>query len=132
MDMSLCLIDKKNLKLEFAGAYNSAYVIRNERLVQLKGDRFAIGSNQAYKQSYTNQTFDLKEGDVIYLFSDGYADQFGGPKNKKYLIKSFREKLLSISTYDMETQEQMLQEELASWQGSNDQVDDILVIGFKI
>ena len=98
MDIGLCLIDQKNLSIEFSGAHSQCYIVRNGELFQLKGDRFSIGSTQAYLKSYTNHSFDLKEGDAIYLFSDGYADQFGGPRNKKYLIKKFREKLIGSSS----------------------------------
>lgn len=132
MDIGLCSIDQQNMKLEFSGAYNPCYIIRKGELFQLKGDRCSIGSKEAYINSYKNHEFNLERGDSIYLFSDGYADQFGGPKNKKYLIKKFRKKLISIADLDMKSQELILEEELKEWQGSQEQVDDILVMGIKI
>lgn len=132
MDIALCMININTYELEFAGAYNSLIIIRKGELFELKADRFSIGSEQAYKNNYTNQTFQLEKGDSIYLFSDGYADQFGGPRNKKYFIKRFRSKLIEISQYDMQTQNHFLEDEFLRWKGTLDQTDDILVIGIQV
>ncbi len=132
MDIALCLIDVNTYEIEFSGAYNSLYIIRNGELIELKADRFSIGSDQAYENNYTNHTFQLQEGDRLYLFSDGYADQFGGPKGKKYLVKRFRQKLLEICNYDMQTQKHFLEEEFLRWKGAKEQTDDILLIGIQM
>jgi len=95
-----------------------------------KADKFAIGSMTGEK--YVNHTINLQKGDVIYVFSDGYADQFGGPKGKKFMYKRFRELLKSVIDKSMEEQKVILDEEIESWKGLYEQVDDILVIGIKI
>lgn len=132
MDIALCMIDMETYELQYAGAYNPLYIIRSEELIQLRGDRFAIGSEQAYKNNYVNNTYQLQQGDVIYMFSDGYADQFGGDKGKKYMIKRFRNKLIEVSNFDMQTQKHLLEDELIRWKGAEEQVDDILVIGIRV
>lgn len=132
MDIALCMIDMNTYELEFSGAYNSLIIVRDNQYHELKADRFSIGSEQAYSNTYTNHCYQLEKGDKIYLFSDGYADQFGGPKSKKYLIKRFREKLVEISQFDMQTQQHFLEDELVRWQGDMEQTDDILVIGIQV
>ena len=133
MDMSLCVLDLKNSRMDFAGANNPIIVIRNNNQIKYKGDRFPIGAfvdNQP--QQFTNNEIKLIEGDMIYMFSDGYADQFGGPENKKFFTKRFEQLLLDIHSKSMEEQKEMLKTTLYEWMGSNSQVDDILVIGIRI
>jgi phosphoserine phosphatase RsbU/P len=133
MDMTLCVFDFKKKKVDFAGANNPIIMVRDNQMVKYKGDRFPIGAfvdNQP--QVFTNNEIDLKEGDMIYLFSDGYADQFGGPENKKFFTKRFESLLLEISVLSMEEQKEFLKTTLYDWMGNNGQVDDILVIGIKI
>lgn len=132
MDVAMIVIDEESQQLEFAGAYNPAYIIRNKELVQLQPDKFAIGSFEHGQKKYTNHTFQLLEGDMVYVFSDGYADQFGGPKGKKFFKKRFRELLIEISDLPEEQQLNKLNETLLTWKRSLDQVDDILVIGLRI
>lgn len=133
MDMSLCVFDFKNSRMDFAGANNPVILIRNNNQIKYKGDRFPIGAfvdNQP--QQFTNKEIKLIEGDMIYMFSDGYADQFGGPENKKFFTKRFEQLLLDIHSKSMEEQKEMLKTTLYEWMGSNSQVDDILVIGIRI
>lgn len=133
MDMTLCVFDFKNKKVDFAGANNPMILIRDNNPMKFKGDRFPIGAFIENKeQLFTNNEIDLKEGDVIYLFSDGYADQFGGPDDKKYLTRRFEELLFSIHKKPLEEQKEILKTSLYEWMGSNGQVDDILVIGIRI
>ncbi|MGA1978398.1 MAG: SpoIIE family protein phosphatase [Bacteroidales bacterium] len=133
MDMSLCVFDFRKRKAEFAGANNPLYLIRNNELIKHKGDRFPIGAYEGGKQLFfKNSQIDLIDGDILYLFSDGYADQFGGPDNKKYMYKRFDDFLLKIHDQPMETQKDLLKSEFLEWKGDNDQVDDIMVIGIKI
>jgi len=133
MDMALCIFDLPARKAEFAGANNSLCQIRDQKLIKYKADRFPIGVFEGQKpQLFTNNIVDLKDGDCIYLFSDGYADQFGGPENKKFMSKRFEELLVEISAKPIEVQKEMLISRLVAWKGNNDQVDDILVIGIKI
>jgi serine phosphatase RsbU (regulator of sigma subunit) len=132
MDLTLISLDYKTLTLEYAGAYNPVYIIRNGEFIILKVDKFAIGSFEPGSQNYNNFTFQLEKGDQIYLFSDGYADQFGGTKGKKFLYKTFREELLRIHKLEPEEQRKTLNDTIVDWQGDYAQVDDILVIGIRI
>jgi serine phosphatase RsbU (regulator of sigma subunit) len=129
----LCTIDFENYKLEYAGAYNPLYHIRDGELTKITADKFPVGGLLGQKLNiFTNHEVELKKGDTIYIFSDGFADQFGGPNHKKYMYKPFRRLLLSIYEQPMEEQKQMLNNEFAKWKGSNVQIDDILIIGIKI
>jgi len=134
MDVALCSIDKITNTLEFAGAYNSLYLIRNKRLVEIHADRFPVGvflNGQLRK--FTNHKLQLEKGDTIYLFSDGYADQFGGEKGKKFKHKQFKKLLISIQDLSIEEQKNRLNSTIEEWQSmtSEEQTDDILVIGIK-
>ncbi|OFX83940.1 MAG: hypothetical protein A2W99_03720 [Bacteroidetes bacterium GWF2_33_16] len=133
MDITLCVIDYKNMKLQFAGANNPLVLIRNNEIIQYKADKFAIGGNFGNElPKFTNNEIDLQSGDVIYTFSDGYADQFGGNDGRKFMVKRFRELLLSIHKDPIEDQASLLENILDEWRGREEQVDDILVIGVKI
>jgi len=133
MDISVCMIDKENLKLQFAGANNPLYIVRRGEIIIVKGDKMAIGAyQQDENQAFTNHEIALEEGDMIYTFTDGYADQFGGPKGKKFKYSQLRDLILSINEKSIETQKEILGNTLNSWQGELEQVDDICVIGVKI
>tara|TARA_Y100001968_G_C19453420_1_gene770343 strand:+ start:4354 stop:6180 length:1827 start_codon:yes stop_codon:yes gene_type:complete len=132
MDIAICSIDHKKMILEYSGAYNPLYIVRDNEILITKGDKFAIGSFNPYTKSYTTHKIPLQKGDVIYVFSDGYADQFGGVSGKKFMYKQFRETLLSIQSLSMEEQQLALDKKIEDWKGSYEQVDDILVIGVKI
>ncbi len=132
MDLALCMIDKKNKRMEFAGAFNSLYLIRDNRLTEIKGDRFSIGltANELGKP-FTNHFLELEKEDRIYIFTDGYVDQFGGPKGKKFMYRRFRHMLLTVHKIPMKEQKEFLENTLESWMGENEQVDDIQVIGIQ-
>ena len=132
MDMAMCAIDYDNMKLEFAGANNPLYLFRGDELTQIKADKMPIGGFAPGEFEYTNHEIDLQKGDIIYVFSDGYPDQFGGPKGKKFLYKRFREVLMEIKDLDMEKQKQILDEKLKEWMGGLEQVDDICIIGVRV
>jgi len=132
MDISLCAIDYKNMQLDYAGAYNPLYIIRNGEILITKGDKFAIGSFEPGAKHFNTQSIPLKKGDLIYVFSDGYADQFGGLKGKKFMYRQFRETLLSIKDLPMDEQRALLDQKIEAWKGSFEQVDDILIIGVRI
>jgi serine phosphatase RsbU (regulator of sigma subunit) len=133
MDMTLCVFDFKKNIVDFAGANNPVIIIRDNKPVKYKGDKFPIGAFVENKtQLFTNINIELKKGDMIYLFSDGYADQFGGPENKKFLTRRFEELLLEMNEMPLEEQKEHLKTTLYNWMGNCDQVDDILVIGIKI
>ncbi len=133
MDIAICVIDYKNNTLEYAGAYNPLYFIRDGEMTVTKADKFAIGSHADYpEKKYTTHKIELKKDDVFYIFSDGYADQFGGPKGRKYMYKSFRELLLKIHEKPLDEQMSILDQENDNWMGKEVQVDDIIIIGVKI
>lgn len=130
LDIGLCVVDRKNRKIEFAGAFFPLYIIRDYRMIELKGDKYTLGMTPG-GISYTNHSMDLHKGDIIYLFSDGYVDQFGGSENKKFMYRRFRYLLMTIHRFPLEDQKSILDDNIRSWMGATPQVDDILVIGFK-
>jgi len=132
MDMTLCAINFNTLELQFAAAFNPLYLVRNNELIQYKADKFPIGMFIGEKQNFANNTIQLQKGDMIYIFSDGYADQFGGPKGKKFMAGNFRSLLLETSKQDLSLQKQSLNQTIEQWRGNLEQVDDILIIGVKI
>jgi ligand-binding sensor domain-containing protein/serine phosphatase RsbU (regulator of sigma subunit) len=134
MDVAFCSIDKKNMILEFAGAFNPLYLIRDNKITEVKGDRFAIGLDETnFKdQTFKNHLIPIQQGDIIYIFSDGFADQFGGPDGKKYKYRRFRHLLLNLHRLPMDKQHEILENNVMEWRGQQEQVDDILVIGIKI
>jgi serine phosphatase RsbU (regulator of sigma subunit) len=130
MDMALCSIDRENMVLKYAGANNPLYILRDNEIHITKADKFAIGSFS--QEKYNTKEIPLQKGDLIYVFSDGYADQFGGAKGKKFMYKRFRELILSIQNLSMDEQRKKLHESIESWKGSFEQIDDILVIGVRV
>jgi len=133
MDMALCVFDFKAKRVEFAGANNPLIMVRNNSIVKYKGDRFPIGAFEGDSpQLFKNTEIDLIENDCLYISSDGYVDQFGGPENKKFMSKRFEDLLLEINNLSMTEQKEMLQKRLYDWKGENEQVDDILVIGIRV
>ncbi len=133
MDISLITIDFKKGKLNYAGGYNPLFVIRNNELIQLKADKFPIGGYMGEQlKNFTNKEMDLLTGDVLYLFSDGYADQFGGDDDTKFLIRRFRDLLLKIHREPMNEQKEILNQIHEDWRRGGVQIDDILVIGIRI
>lgn len=134
MDMSLVAINFRQLKLQYAGANNPIYIIRNKVVTELKPDKQAIGNDADHKhdKKFTNQIFDLQKNDAVYLFTDGYADQFGGPKGKKFGYRNFQNLLIEISDLPMVEQKTRIQQAHLDWKGSLGQVDDICIIGIKI
>ncbi len=133
MDMALCIINHTSNKLQFAGAYNSAYLIRNKELTEIKADRMPIGYSLKNDQPFTLNNIDLQEGDQFYIYSDGFSDQFGGDDARKFMSKKFKELLLQSCHLPMEEQKQNLLKAHLQWRGTKyEQIDDILVIGIKI
>jgi serine phosphatase RsbU (regulator of sigma subunit) len=134
MDAAMCVVDYKTRTIQFAGAYNPLYIIRSgsQEIEQIKGDKFPIGPFIGGIQKFENHTIQLESGDTVYVFSDGYADQFGGEKGKKFRYKNFRELLLGMQDKEMYEQKELLDKTIESWRGELEQVDDILVIGIRV
>jgi len=133
MDIAICAVDPKNKKLQYAGANNPLWIIRNNELIQVKADKQPIGTyiGDGLKP-FVNHEIELQKGDLIYIFSDGYADQFGGPQGKKFKYKSFQKLLLDNCNLSMDQQCSILDNSIEEWRGDLEQVDDILVIGIRI
>jgi serine phosphatase RsbU (regulator of sigma subunit) len=132
MDMTICAVDYASMTLEYAGANNPLYIIRNNEFLITKADKFAIASFKPGEKKYTNHLIPLEKEDAIYVFSDGYADQFGGPNEKKFMYKNFRRLLLEIHQKPLAEQKHILYTELKEWQGEVEQIDDVLIIGLKV
>jgi len=131
MDLAICKINFETHTVEYAGAFNSIYLVRDNKLIEYDADSIYIGNNDDNKP-YTNQTFKIEKDDVLYLFSDGYADQFGGDKGKKYKYSQMQQLLVKNNNKPMDAQKQLLTEEFEQWRGNLEQVDDVMVIGIKI
>ncbi len=133
MDITLCSYDAKNHELEFAGAFNPLFVVREEEIFEIKGNKFPVGIFlEKETKKFTNHKLKVKKGDVFYIFSDGYADQFGGAKGKKFMQSQFRNLLFDIHKKPMPEQRRILDQTIEHWRGNEDQVDDILVIGMRV
>ncbi len=132
MDLALCIYDFKKMQIEYAGAYNSLYIVRNGELLETKADRMPIGVHSKDAISFKNKIVDIKKGDKVYIFSDGFVDQFGGPKEKKFMSKRFKRLLLEIEDKNMAQQKEILWQRTIEWRGKIEQIDDIIIIGILI
>lgn len=132
MDIALIILDMETKKIQFSGAYNPLYVLRNGELIEHKGDRMPIGVHARDSEAFTNHEAQLEEGDQIFFFTDGYADQFGGSKGKKMNYKRFKNHLLESSELPLPEQQTKLLDAFNSWKGAHEQLDDVLVISLKI
>ena len=133
MDIALCKVNSKKGIVEFAGAFNPLYIVRNNEILIYEADRMPIGiyDFEGAGDKFTNNEIKLLKGDSLYTFSDGYSDQFGGPRDKKFMIGRFKKMLLQIQNLSMEEQRQFLDDTIERWMENYEQVDDILVIGTK-
>ncbi len=132
MDMSICVYDFENMTMEFAGAYNPMYMIRDGKLSTFKADRMPIGIHERDKNPFTNTLINMHKDDKYYILSDGYIDQFGGPKGKKFMTKRFKNLILEIHEKPMTEQKEILWNTLLDWRGDIEQLDDIIVIGVRV
>jgi len=133
MDASIITIDRHAMQLQFAGAHNPLYQIRDNTLTEIKADKMSVGHFKDGEDiQFNNHVVPIEKGDVFYLFSDGFPDQIGGPKRKKFYYPPFKELLVSIHKMDMLDQKNFLDKTIISWRGERDQTDDILVVGIRI
>ncbi|TLX75363.1 response regulator [Labilibacter sediminis] len=130
LDASIVLIDPNNDCMDFAGANRPIYLVRNHELIEFKGDRMPVGLYPSQKP-FTKQRIKLSEGDCIYMFSDGFADQFGGADNRKMMLGNFKQALSSNSFFHMKEQKKLLSEYFYEWMGHNEQLDDVLLLGYR-
>ena len=131
MDIALCSLNTKTNELQYSGANNSLYIIRNEELIETKSDKQPIGK-YAKIEPVTNHTKTVLKDDKIYLFTDGYADQFGGEKGKKFKYKQFKELLIKNRNESMTEQLNILLSSFNNWKGDLEQIDDVCIIGVRI
>lgn len=131
MDMSVFCLDTENNKLEYAGANNPLYLYRNNELIETKANKMPVAI-YVKMEEFTKHEFQLEKGDTLYMFSDGYADQFGGPKNRKFMYKPFKRLLLEFQDKSMADQKDILDKAFEDWRGENEQIDDVLVVGIRI
>jgi serine phosphatase RsbU (regulator of sigma subunit) len=133
MDIALCAIDTEKGTVEYAGAFNPLWIIRQGELIEIKADKQPIGEFIDGEQAlFTNHVLNLEKGDMLYMFTDGYADQFGGDKGKKFKYKPLQNLLSEISTRAMEEQKNILDKTIEDWKGALQQVDDICILGFRV
>ena len=132
MEMALCVIDFSKNKLQYSGAFRPLYLIHDGELKEFKGDSMPIGIYEEEDQSFTNTEMVFKKDDIIYLFTDGYVDQFGGAGRKKFMSENFKKLLNTIHNKPMPEQKKALEKKFEEWRGEVDQVDDILIVGIRM
>jgi serine phosphatase RsbU (regulator of sigma subunit) len=132
MDISLCVIDESENIIRYSGAYNNLYLIRNGELSEYAADRMPIGIYDLGDKNFKSQNIPCQPGDLIYMHSDGYADQFGGPDQKKFKSTSFKALLLKICKLPLNKQKEKLEKEFLNWKGSGPQIDDVTIVGLRI
>ena len=118
--------------MEFAGAYNPLYIVRDNGLTVIHGDKNAISLFASREIPYKNHVFSLEPGDIIYMFSDGMADQFGWKTGKKFKYKQMQELFLELNELPLEAQHMVVKKTFLAWKGDLEQVDDVLVLGIKV
>jgi serine phosphatase RsbU (regulator of sigma subunit) len=133
IDLAICAYDYKTHQLAYAGAFNSLYIVRDQEILELKGDRIIVGPDYGVQRGrFRNKSLDLREKDMLYMFTDGYADQFGGPEGKKFKYRRFRHLLMSIHQLSMKQQLKRLEEQMNEWMGEHeDQIDDQTILGIR-
>jgi|GEM_PF-107809 len=133
MDISLCKINKKKMQMEYAGAHRPLYYVSDDQLLEIKGNKFPIGGAQYKNRThFTNTVINYKPDDAVFLFSDGFPDQFGGAKNKKFSPRRIRDIIQDNQDKDLDQMHKIMEEEFEKWRGNNKQTDDVLMIGIKL
>jgi serine phosphatase RsbU (regulator of sigma subunit) len=132
LDLALCILHKNRKTIEYSGAYNPLIHFHDGELTEYRADRMPIGIYYGEKNSFTNYEVNVKKGDTLYIFSDGYADQFGGKKGTKYMKYNLKKLLSEIHSRPMHEQQKILENEFTSWKGTANQIDDVTILGVKI
>ena len=123
--------DHKKMEIQFAGANNPLYIFKNNELKEIKGDKMPFAIHERM-ENFTNHTFQVEKGDLLYMFSDGYEDQFGRPLGKKFMSKALKQLIVSVGNLTMNEQKEGIERKFEAWKGDLDQMDDVLMIGVKI
>jgi serine phosphatase RsbU (regulator of sigma subunit) len=132
MDISLCVIDRSNKTIQYSGAYNNLYLIRNDELIEYHADRMPIGIYDLGDKNFSSHDIPYLSADIIYMYSDGYSDQFGGQESKKLKSAALKRLLLEIHKQPIKQQKLKLESEFFRWKGKNPQTDDVLIVGLKL
>lgn len=132
MDIALTVWDKKTSQLHFSGAMNPCYVVRNGELMEIDANRRGIGGIAEVDYQFEGHSMQVENGDMIYLSSDGYKDQFGGPKGKKFMTSKFKQLLVAVAMQPIDKQYAILDSTFTDWMGEQEQIDDVLVTGYRI
>jgi serine phosphatase RsbU (regulator of sigma subunit) len=132
MDCVLCAYDFENMKLEFACANNPLWHVRDKKITEYKPDKMPVGKHGELMKPFSLQKIDLQKDDIVYTFTDGMADQFGGEKGKKFKYKQLEQTILNNCHLPMDEQKNILEKTFEDWKGNHEQVDDVLVIGLKV
>jgi serine phosphatase RsbU (regulator of sigma subunit) len=132
MDCVLCSFDFENKKIDFACANNPLVIIRDKQCIEFKADKMPVGVQSESHIPFTLQSAPIQKGDMVFLFTDGYADQFGGPKGKKFKYKQLQQLLIDNSQLTVQEQKWQLEKTFEEWKGSLEQVDDVLIIGIRV
>ncbi|MFN5460048.1 MAG: PP2C family protein-serine/threonine phosphatase [Bacteroidota bacterium] len=132
MDLSLYCYDKRLKRITYAAANNGIYVVRDNSIIILNPDKQPVGASPTYERPFTEGTFDLKNDDLIITFTDGFADQFGGPKGKKFKYKQLQELIIQLKARPIYHVSELLNQSCLKWKGKLEQVDDVLIIGLKV
>jgi serine phosphatase RsbU (regulator of sigma subunit) len=132
MDCSLVVFDFKNLQITYAAANDPVWIVRNNELIELPPDKMPVGRHDRDLVPFSQHTISVQEGDMIYTLTDGFPDQFGGPRGKKFMYRQLKELLVTIACLEPTEQKSRILEAFAEWKGNLEQVDDITVIGVRI
>ena len=132
MDIALCNLNLDNMMLSYAGANNPLYYFKSNGLTIQTADKQPIAFHLGDHKPYTEHSLKISKGDTFYIFTDGYADQFGGPHEKKFMYRQFRDLLIEIQDKDMHEQKAILEQRIEEWKGDLEQIDDVCVMGFRI
>jgi serine phosphatase RsbU (regulator of sigma subunit) len=132
MDLAMCIFEQDSMHIQFAGAFNSLLIIRESEMKEIRGDPMTVGIGDKAGTSFTNHELDLQKGDSLYLFTDGFASQFGGPERKSLGVNRLKEWLADMQDKIMFEQKTILEDKFKNWKGLEEQMDDVLVMGIKI
>lgn len=132
MDASIIYFDFKNNVFHYTAAQNPIWIVRSGELIEIKPEKMPMGKHDHDHIPFIGGSFEMQQGDVIYTLTDGFQDQFGGPKGKKFKIKPFKNILIENAHLPLTEQKQILKTAFENWRGDQEQVDDVCVIGVKI
>jgi len=132
MDASVIHLDFQKLELKYSAAYNPIWIVREGQLLECSPDKMSVGKHDKDHIPFTQHLINLQKGDVIYTLTDGFADQFGGPKGKKFMYKTLKELLIAIAPFAMSEQKEKLISTFNNWKGELEQIDDVCLIGIRI